>query len=303
MMDQNTNTTTPPVCSYEGSDYQDSFWETGTRRYEDAVEAIALQRLLDKPGKLMLELGAGAGRNTPRYADWQRVVLLDYSRTQLVQARERLGDSQRYVYVAADIYKLPFVAGLFDGATMIRTLHHMADPRLALQNVRDVLAENAVFILEFANKRNIKAIARWLARKQKWNPFDHEQVEFVKLNFDFHPKAIRALLKESGFRLEKQLAVSFFRSNWFKNHIPHDRLVRIDSFLQPTGTWAQITPSVFSRTIAMGSSPTPDKKDFFRCPICAYPLPEAGSSQTCPGCGHAWEYRDGIYEFRIQPES
>ncbi len=50
MMDQNTNTTTPPVCSYEGSDYQDSFWETGTRRYEDAVEAVALQRLLNKPG-------------------------------------------------------------------------------------------------------------------------------------------------------------------------------------------------------------------------------------------------------------
>jgi hypothetical protein len=179
----------------------------------------------------------------------------------------------------------------------------MADPKLALENVRGVLAENAVFILEFANKRNLKAIARWLTGKQKWNPFDHEQVEFVELNFNFHPKAIRRLLKESGFMLQKQLAVSFFRANWFKNHISHDRLVAMDSALQTTGAWAQFTPSVFLRTIAMGSSPTPDKKDFFRCPICAYPLPEAGSSQTCPGCGHAWEYRDGIYEFRIQPES
>jgi Methylase involved in ubiquinone/menaquinone biosynthesis len=267
------------------------------------VEAVALQRLLNKPGNLMLELGAGAGRNTPRYADWQRVVLLDYSRSQLVQARERLGDSHRYIYVAADIYKLPFTAGLFDGATMIRTLHHMADPKLALENVRDVLAENAVFILEFANKQNIKAIARWLTGKQKWNPFTHEQVEFVELNFNFHPEAIRALLKETGFRLEKQLAVSFFRSNWFKNHVSHKRLVAMDSFLQPTGAWAQVTPSVFSRTIAKGSSPMPGENDFFRCPICAHPLPEAGSSQTCPGCGHAWEYCDGIYEFRIQPES
>ena len=302
-MDQNTHPTTPPVCSYEGSDYQDSFWETGTRRYEDAVEAVALQRLLNRPGKLMLELGAGAGRNTPRYADWQRVVLLDYSRTQLVQARERLGESSRYVYVAADIYKLPFVEGLFDGATMIRTLHHMADPKLALESIRKVMAENAVFILEFANKRNLKAIARWLSGKQKWNPFDHDQVEFVELNFDFHPKEIRKLLKETGFRLQKQLAVSFFRANWFKNHIPHDRLVTMDSALQSTGAWAQFTPSVFSRTIAIGSSPTPGENDFFRCPICGHPLPEAGASQNCPGCGRAWEYRDGIYEFRIQPES
>ena len=302
-MEQRPHTNTPPVCSYEGSTYQDSFWETGTRRYEDAVEAVALQRLLNQPGKLMLELGAGAGRNTPRYADWQRVVLLDYSRTQLVQARKRLGDSQRYVYVAADIYKLPFVPGLFDGATMIRTLHHMADPKLALQNIRGVLAENAVFILEFANKRNLKAIARWVAGKQEWNPFEHDQVEFVELNFNFHPKAIRKLLKETGFRLEKQLAVSCFRANWFKNHIPHDRLVAIDKALQSTGAWAQFTPSVFSRTNAHGNSPTPGENDFFRCPICGHPLPEAASSQNCPGCGRAWEYRDGIYEFRIQPES
>ena len=79
-MAENEHPTTPRVCSYEGSDYQTSFWETGARRYEDAVEAIALKRLLREPGRLMLELGAGAGRNTPRYADWQRAVLVDYSR-------------------------------------------------------------------------------------------------------------------------------------------------------------------------------------------------------------------------------
>ena len=62
---------TPPICSYEGSDYQTSFWDQGGREYEDAVEAIALQRLLPKSGRHMLELGAGAGRNTPRYAGFE----------------------------------------------------------------------------------------------------------------------------------------------------------------------------------------------------------------------------------------
>ena len=56
--------TTPPVCNYEGSDYQQSFWEQGGREYEDRAEAIALKRMLPKSGKLMLELGAGAGRTT-----------------------------------------------------------------------------------------------------------------------------------------------------------------------------------------------------------------------------------------------
>ncbi len=194
----------PQVCSYEGSDYQEVFWDTGERRYEDAVEEVALKRLMPKQGKLLLELGAGAGRNTPpRYAGWERIVLLDYSRTQLLQARERLGDSSRYVYVTADIYKLPFVSGLFDGATMIRTLHHLSDANSALANVRRVLGEDAVFVLEFANKRNLKAIARYLLGKQKWNPFTKEQVEFVALNYNFHPKTVRKLLKENQFALKK----------------------------------------------------------------------------------------------------
>ena len=98
-----------------------------------------------------MELGAGAGRNTRRYSGFEHVILLDYSRTQLKQAQELLGDSDRYTYVAADIYRLPFVDGLFDAATMIRVLHHMADAPAALRQVRNVMRPGGKFILEFAN--------------------------------------------------------------------------------------------------------------------------------------------------------
>ena len=198
-----TNPNTPPVCSYEGSDYQAQFWDNANRRYEDAVETVAIERLFNQGGDLLLELGAGAGRLTPRYKGWQRIVLLDYSRSQLLQARERLGDSDSYVYVAADIYRLPFVSGLFDGATMIRTLHHMADAVQTLKSVRRVMTENSRFLLEYANKRNMKAILRWLFRRQAWNPFTPEQVEFVALNFNFHPKTIIETLSQTGFEMER----------------------------------------------------------------------------------------------------
>src|SRR5262245_58035595 len=130
--------TTPPVCYYEGSDYQTSFCVKGGQEYEDRTEAIALKRLLPKSGRLILELGAGAGRNTPRYAGFERIVLLDYSRAQLEQAQQRLGRTDKYIYVAADVYRLPFVDGLFDSATMIRTLHHMADAPKTMDQVRNV---------------------------------------------------------------------------------------------------------------------------------------------------------------------
>ena len=293
---------TPPVCDYEGSDYQTSFWEQGGRAYEDKAEEIALRRMLPAQGQLLLELGAGAGRNTPRYTGYNRIVLLDYSRTQLQQARAKLGDSPRYIYVAADIYKLPFINALFDGATMIRTLHHMAEAPKALAQVRRVLGANATFILEFANKLNLKAILRYWLRKQSWSPFTLEPVEFVKLNFDFHPQTIRQWLQELGFGIEKTLTVSHFRIGLLKRALPASFLAALDGLAQLTGDWWQLTPSVFVKaTVGRDgiSSYSDNVIHWFQCPECgAHPLDDRGDHLNCPGCGKKWTFHDGIYDFR-----
>jgi len=290
---------TPPVCDYEGSDYQDSFWERGGRAYEDRCEAIALRRLLPSGGRLLLELGAGAGRNTPRYAGFERIVLLDYSRTQLQQARARLGDASRYVYVAADIYRLPFVDGLFDASTMIRTLHHMADAPAALRQVRRVLSPQATFILEYANKRNLKAILRWLLRRQDWSPFTPEPVEFAALNFDFHPRAVRAWLGETGFRVERVRTVSHFRIGLLKRLVPPGLLAGLDGLIQPTGALWQFTPSVFVRARASGQGAQAAPEAFFQCPECGHaPLAARPDRLGCPACGRGYAIRDGIHDFR-----
>jgi len=201
-----------PVIDYEGSDYQTSFWEEGGRAYEDRCEQIALKRLFFDQGDLLLEIGAGAGRNTPRYKGFQRTVLLDYSLTQLQQAQGFLGKSDKYIYVAGDVYRLPFVKNLFSGGTMIRTLHHMQDPLSALNQIHRVLKQDSPFLLEYANKQNLKAILRYIFGKQDWNPFSLEAVEFTELNFDFHPRSIRGWLAEAGFHLERQLTASHFGS-------------------------------------------------------------------------------------------
>mgnify|MGYP001038367902 FL=1 len=289
----------PPVCNYEGSDYQTSFWEQGGRGYEDAVEAVALRRLLPRSGRLLLELGAGAGRNTSRYAGFERVVLLDYSLTQLQQAVQRLGHSPRYVYVAADIYRLPFVTGLFDAATMIRTLHHMADAPLALRQVRRALQPGAAFILEYANKHNLKAILRYWLRRQVWSPFSREPVEFTSLNFDFHPRAVRQWLTECGFDLQRQLTVSHFRLGLFKRLLPLRLLVWLDGLAQLTGDWWQLTPSVFTLSRTAGETPVASQGAFFQCPACGdASLEEQPNGLHCSGCGRTWPVVEGIYDFR-----
>ncbi|MBE9474746.1 MAG: class I SAM-dependent methyltransferase [Chloroflexi bacterium] len=291
----------PPICDYEGSDYQTSFWDESDRAYEDQVEAIAIHRLLPESGELLLEIGAGAGRNTPRYKAYQRVVLVDYSSTQLQQAQTYLGTSDRYIYVAANAYQLPFVTGVFDGATMIRTLHHMAEPQLAIEQVRLALQPGATFILEYANKHNLKAILRYIFRQQSWSPFTPEAVEFTTLNFDFHPKSVRNWLETSGFSVERQLTVSHFRIDTLKRLFPLDMLVKLDSIAQLSGNWWQLSPSVFVLASAVGDTAIAPPGALFRCLLCDHnQLEQTVDSLICPNCRHHWNYENGIYDFRLK---
>jgi SAM-dependent methyltransferase len=195
------------------------------------------------------------------------------------------------------------VDGLFDAATMIRVLHHMADAPKALGQVKNVLEPGGIFILEFANKQNLKSILRYLLGKQKWSPFTLEPVEFVKLNFDFHPKAIRRWLEGFGFAIEKTLALSYFRVGFLKRIIPTNILVFLDSLFQWTGAFWQFTPSVFVKAQVMRRHADRPHSDtilsYFKCPDCAHsPLGEKHNYLQCTNCKKMWEVKDGIYDFR-----
>ena len=294
----------PPVCDYEGSDYQSSFWDKGTRDYEDLVEAVALKRLLPPAGgELMLEVGAGAGRNTPRYKDFKRIVVMDYSISQLEQDPARLGKDSNYISVAEDVYSLPFVAGLFDSGTMIRVLHHMADAPTSLKEIRRTMMPGAVFILEYANKKNLKSILRYMFKKQDWSPYSSEPIEFVELNFNFHPKMIQKTLKDIGFAVRRHLTVSHFRIGFIKRLFPTKFLVWLDSIFQYTAPVLKVSPSIFVLSYADGNTPIAKRDDFFRCPECQATLVDTKEKGYLDcSCGSKWEYKNGIYNFK-QPLS
>lgn len=292
-------TEAPEICDYEDSAYRTDFWEGQGREYEDLAERIALRRLLPAGGRRLLEIGAGFGRLTELYAGFEQVILFDYSKSQLRQAQARLGRSERYIYVAGDFYNPPFVDSLFDGATMVRTIHHAQDVPRALQQVGRVLSPAGTFILEFANKRHLKAILRYWLRRQTWNPFALEPVEFVELNFDFHPKWMAARLREKDFTIERRLTVSHFRVSLLKRLVPTRLLAAVDGLVQWTGNLWQLTPSVFVRARQEKSGPPSPADAFFRCPRCdGKSWQRTGSSLICETCGVRWAIDDGIYDFK-----
>jgi len=236
---------TPPVCDYEGSDYRTRFWEGQGRTYEDQVERVALNRLMPPTGKTLIEIGAGFGRLADEYKGYEKVVLFDYSRSLLKEAQDHLGKNGRFIYVAGNWYNMPFVDGLFETMVQIRTLHHAADAPALFKELARIAQTDGTYVLEFANKRNLKAIGRYWLNQQDWSPFTHDPIEFVKLNFDFHPTWIRQQLIEIGFKIGPALTVSHFRFGPIKRTIPTSLLVSIDSMLQKNSWFGTIDAKRF----------------------------------------------------------
>ena len=201
----------PKIISYEGSSYKTDFWEGQGREFEDITERQALGRLLPPTGGTIIEVGAGFGRLADLYNGYEQIILVDYSLSLLKEAKSTFGEDPKYKFVAANVYNLPFVDNLADTIVMIRVAHHLESVDVALAEINRVLQGGETFILEFANKRNAKSIARYLLRKQTWSPFDKDPYEFVPLNFDFHPQWMLQTIRNSGFDIEEELAISNFR--------------------------------------------------------------------------------------------
>ncbi len=209
------------------------------------MERIALRGLLPASGRRLIEVGAGYGRLADLYGNFEHVILSDRALSMMQQARQRLGHDPRFRFVVADVYALPFRAQAADQVVSVRVLHHLVDVSKALREVARVLTRDGHYLTEFASKRHIKAILRYLLRRQSENPFSSRPHEFVRLNFDFHPRWMESELRQAGFQVQARRAVSHFRWALLKKIVPLSLLVAADRALQRVGAWWPWTPSVF----------------------------------------------------------
>jgi ubiquinone/menaquinone biosynthesis C-methylase UbiE len=284
----------PPVLDYEGSKYSTEFWNPD-REYEDRAERIAIRSMLPPTGRRLIEIGAGAGRLGDMYRGYDEVILMDYARSTVIEARDRWHDDPRFKFVAADLYQLPFVPGAFDSIVMIRVIHHLVDVPRALNEIAATLKSKGVFLLEFANKRNLKSMARYALRMQQWSPYDRAPIEFVKLNFDFHPTWLKQQIRQAGFSIEKTRSVSMFRLGVLKRLFGAQHLAAIDGALQRPLALLAISPSMF--VLCRGERPSAPTETLFKCPSCREPLTSVEAELRCDN-GHHWSTHDGIYDFR-----
>jgi len=295
------------VIDYEGSQYKTDFWIGQGREYEDSTERLALARLMPPAGRRIAEIGAGFGRLADQYLGYEQIILFDYSRTLLRDAAEYWGGDSRFVMVAGNIYDLPLASRTLDTLVMVRVMHHLADVPAALTQLRRVLHGRSVAVIEYANKRNLKSLLRWVLRKQSWSPLGREPVEFVSLNFDFHPAWMEAQFKQAGLTVRKRFAVSHFRQEALKRRVDAGKLARFDAALFGLGGRYPLAPSVFvqAQTPDAGSPAAVDTTQdaltgLFRCPVSRSETFERLDDDLiyCPESGLRYARKAGVWDFK-----
>lgn len=238
-----TPPTRAPLATYEDLGYRDVFWSV--RAYEDSCDRIALRSLLPAVGGRLIEVGAGFGRLSDEYAGYGEVVLLDSSEVHVAAAAEKLADDPRYQVMLGDALALPFPDGHFDVAVCVRVLHHFADPKPLIAELGRVVRPGGLLVLEYANKRNLKSIARRLLRLQGWSPFAVGSVEYKPFHYDHAPVSVHRALRAGGFTPERTRAASLFRIPGLTRRVRPSLLAGLEAPLQEKLGYITPGPSVF----------------------------------------------------------
>lgn len=214
------------------------YWDG--REYEHAAEEMAINRLLKgKKFKKAVDVGGGYGRLSVflrNYAD--EVTLAEPSQQQLDIAKDFLKDKPRVTPKLAQAADLPFKDGELDLALVVRVLHHLPDPMPAFNEIHRVLKKDGYFLMEFANNGHFKNRVKYATKLQKIpvDPVDirseakkkADEIPFVNHN----PKTVQRQLAQAGFKLEKVLSVSNFRSPQLKKMVGKKMLLRLENSTQ-----------------------------------------------------------------------
>lgn len=236
------------ICDYSDTDYAE-FWKNHNREYEDAVERIALRRLVANMNGTCLEIGGGYGRLINEYAHQCSYVLLtDYAESLIRQARIRVQELglENVDCMTANLYELDVCVNKFHNAVCVRVMHHVENVAAFFEQVNSILRDDGIFIFEYANKKNLMEILRYLFRRPNIGPFDYlPSKRGAGIYYNFHPDYVKDMLEQSGFVIEEELTVSIFRNAFAKKLFGYKLLAKLERLLQKPLSRFHPGPSVF----------------------------------------------------------
>jgi len=304
---------------YENYDYRE-FWEDNKRAYEDASERLALGKLFrpEKKSGAIIDIGCGFGRLFNEYRDFDNIIMMDYSINNLINTKKTVLDYLKQDraelgkvhFIAADAANIPFKNDTFDAAISVRIVHHLIDPQKFISETGRILKNRGFFILEFANKRNLKNIFKFLLGKLKQSPFSPEPYMIGENIQDSHPKIIFSYFKENDLKINKILSVSNLRAGYLKRKLSPGSLLRLENISQYLFSSFKLGPSIFIKAVKNKNGSTQGNEklskkfiDLLLCPGCKNlksSLEISGNFLVCSSCGSKYQISDGIFDLRLK---
>ena len=329
---------------YESYDYRE-FWEDDKRHYEDQSERMALRSMLrgvDTSNKLFIDIGCGYARLFNEYSKFQRVVLIDYSMKNLRNARERISrflsdDPEKLsnvLFVSADATAIPIRDDSADTVLTVRVVHHLDRPEKYFDEVKRIIKSDGLYLFEFANKRNLKNILRFMIGKMGTSPFSPAPLQIGETIRNYHPKEIYRKLGERDIRIEKIISVSNFRLGILKKIFGNKLLLFFENIYQKIFSFITWGPSIFIKGYLIKNTSSGDRdlaegnhkesgnrilaengeqsfkdllgqnlsnfSDILLCPLCNNKnLILSGDKIKCGGCKHQFLIDGNILDLKV----
>jgi len=305
---------------YETYDYRE-FWQDNKRQYEDYSERIAIRKLLRnfKKKGTIADIGCGFGRLFNEYNDFDQVLMLDYSVNNLKNTMQSvdafyLGNASAHkpaniYFIAADAENIPLKNEKLDMIISVRLMHHLNSTGNFINEASRILKKGSIFILEFANKRNLKNILKFILRRTGKSPFSPEPLYVGDTIRNYHPEEIMKEIKKSGLQISRSVSVSNFRVAFLKSKIKTSLLNKAENTAQNVFSFLKLGPSIFLEVFKAKEDNAAVRSDFsvfseiIMCPSCRDS--ESGllftqSEIICNKCGREFKIIDGIFDLRIK---
>ena len=308
------------ISDYDKFDYDYSkYWKN--RSYENSAEKHVLNNIFhNKQGKWFLDIGGSYGRLASTYYDkYHNPVILDYSLKTLQRNREILKSKYPNIeLIAANAYKMPLKNNTFDGALMVRVLHHIENPKSYFSELKRTLKNNSTYVQEYANKVHIKAVIRTLFKldssifskepylQPKANSQEGSKDDQESIFYNYHPKYIAQMLKSLNFSIKKKYGCSFLRAPFIKKLINDEIMMFFEIIMQNTLSWSDISPSIILETKLNKTERTTEEKfesleDILFCPSCKTSLKfEDKDSALCNKCSRSYFRKEQVWDFRVK---
>lgn len=299
-----------PTIDYDANDYDYQDYWNG-RDYEQWSEDRVLRRLVPRlaPSPWIVDFGGAYGRNAQYYLPLaQHAVIIDYSATNLKNAAKRhaaaVADGKLSL-VRCDLNAVPFADAAFDGAIVVRVLHHLPDIDHALAEMGRCVRSK--WLVDVPIKHHLLGIVRGAARGELGEVRNAEPLvtgDSDEKYFNFQLDAVRRRLGQLGWNTTLGASANNFR-RW-ESGLPEPMVNAMRPLVQGMEAATQtlgkgwLGPSQFVLATRQTPPAFGDREglsDRLRCPGCTGPLAWTEDSAACTGCSRTFPRTGPFWDF------